>query len=125
MLSSSVDQTATIDFEIAVHLGEFKNINLSQKGIYAVRIRLLYGPQRRPIMPTGLFSAPSSLDSQTNEHQIPATRFITGCEVDDSDYSCKSRSVMIRYREEKHVRYVFSLLKLQYLISSVFISIRS
>lgn len=63
---------ASIDIELIAHLGEFRNIDLSQKGIYAVELGLYYGavaPSKK-IVPVGLFSAPSTLDSYVDGQKV-------------------------------------------------------
>lgn len=61
---------AEIDVEIAAHLGLFRNVDLLQKGVYAVRLKMAYGRPERTIVPTGLFSAPSSVDSFVDDHAV-------------------------------------------------------
>ncbi len=61
---------AEIDIEVAAHLGLFKNVDLLQKGVYAIRIKMAYGRPDRTIVPTGLFSAPSSVDSFVDDHAV-------------------------------------------------------
>lgn len=61
---------AEIDVEIAAHLGLFRNVDLLQKGVYAVRLKMAYGRPDRTIVPTGLFSAPSSVDSFVDDHAV-------------------------------------------------------
>lgn len=61
---------AAIDVELAAHLGLFRNVDLLEKGVYAVRLSLAYGRQDRKIVPTGLFSAPSTLGSHAGEHAV-------------------------------------------------------
>jgi hypothetical protein len=61
---------AEIDVEIAAHLGLFRNVDLLQKGVYAIRLKMAYGRPDRTIVPTGLFSAPSSVDSFVDDHAV-------------------------------------------------------
>jgi hypothetical protein len=61
---------AEIDVEIAAHFGDFKNIDLYNKGIYAIRVTLFYGQQEKKIAPTGIFSAPSKLYSWIGDSQV-------------------------------------------------------
>ncbi len=64
---------AEIDIEVAAHMGLFRNVDFLQKGVYAVRLKLAYGRPDRTIVPTGLFSAPSSVQSYVDDHAVKNT----------------------------------------------------
>jgi len=55
---------ASVDFDIIAHFGKLKNIDLSQRGIYYIQVKLFYGHDAKQVVnPVGVFSAPSTVDS--------------------------------------------------------------
>ena len=55
---------AAVDFDIIAHFGKLRNIDLSQRGIYYVQLKLFYGHDSKQLVnPVGVFSAPSTVDS--------------------------------------------------------------
>lgn len=61
---------ASIDIDLLAHLGEFKNVDLLQRGKYCVQVGLFYGEQKIKIIPVGIFSAPSSINSFVGEQRV-------------------------------------------------------
>ena len=61
-----------IEMDILVHLGEFMNVDLLQRGTYIVEASLLYGLEQKKILPIGLFSAPTYLESYVGEISVRA-----------------------------------------------------
>lgn len=93
---------ANLDFDLIVHLGYLENVDLSQTGIYVVQVTLMYGEDGTRIAPVGLFSAPSKLESTIGPQRIPAARLCSMCEVEDTSKTFRSRSIVVRYKDEKH-----------------------
>jgi hypothetical protein len=103
--------TANIDLDILCHLGFVKNIDLSNRGIFYIQVSLIYGEkpgvEGLKISPVGLFSAPSTLDSHINGASIASNNqdisYFEPCQIDENK-SFHTRSFIVRYRHEIHVR---------------------
>eukprot|EP01038_Epipyxis_sp_PR26KG_P010970 gene10970-14734_t len=93
---------ADLDFDVVAHLGYVRNIDLLQKGLYIIQVTLHYGKEGTRIAPVGLFSAPSTLQSYVKDRPLPPARLCNVCEVDDAERQFRSRSFVIRYKDEKH-----------------------
>ena len=53
-----------IDFDLMLHFGTLKNIDIYEKGIYFIQVTMKYGYDcRQKVAPVGVFSAPSMYDS--------------------------------------------------------------
>lgn len=61
---------ADLDFDIVVHLGFLRNIDLLSKGVYAVQIKLYYGLDGNLIAPVGMFSSPSTICSSVQGQTV-------------------------------------------------------
>lgn len=129
---------ADIDFDVLVHLGRFHALDISRRGIFAIRVCLSIGDEinfgslhynfnelnhdnmnvdtsrgsrQHPsskstfITPVGCFSAPTSFNAFINDYELDCPPPIYPSYVEDSDKSFRSRSFIIRYRDEVHVRY--------------------
>lgn len=94
--------TSSLDFDVSVHFGFLKNLDLLQKGVYSIRASLSYGPNKVLIMPISLFSSPHSLSSSVNNGDIiiPPVRMISCTELIENDRVYRSRSLLIRYCNE-------------------------
>jgi hypothetical protein len=93
----------SIDIDLFVHLGDIINIDLLQRGIYVIEVSLFYGLEKKKIVPIGLFSSPSHLDSHVGDTKIPGSdKMLYTCEVDEETHIFRTRSVIIRYKNEKH-----------------------
>eukprot|EP01031_Cornospumella_fuschlensis_P025969 gene25969-31360_t len=88
---------ASIDLDFLVHFGRFKNIDLSQKGLYRLEVVLTVNNGTKPIAPIGLFSSSSTLESN-----VPSVGLIEPCEVDDRTHTFRTRPVLILYKDEVH-----------------------
>ena len=61
---------ADVDFDIVLHLGYVRNLDMSEKGLYILQISLLCGEIGKKIAPVGLFAAPSCLDSYVENQKV-------------------------------------------------------
>ena len=53
-----------IDFDLLLHFGSLKNIDIYERGIYFIQVTIKYGHDcRHKVAPVGVFSAPSTYDS--------------------------------------------------------------
>ena len=59
---------ASLEIDLLLHLGEFFNANLLERGIYRIRVSMACGNQR--VVPVGMFTAPSTLDSFVGEQTV-------------------------------------------------------
>jgi hypothetical protein len=67
---------ASIDIDLLAHLGDFKNVDLLQRGKYCIQVGLYYGDQRIKIIPVGIFSAPSSTNSFVGDQRVSVGTFM-------------------------------------------------
>lgn len=61
---------ASIELDLVAHLGEFRNVDLLQKGVYRVQISLKCGTQSNAIAPVAIFSSSSTLDSFVDDMRV-------------------------------------------------------
>lgn len=61
---------ADLDFDIVAHLGFVRNVDLLNKGIYVVQIRLYYEVEGKLVAPVGMFSSPSSVGSEVQSQEV-------------------------------------------------------
>jgi Putative serine esterase (DUF676)/Protein FAM135 len=94
--------TGTVDYDIIVHLGTLRNVDMSSRGVYMIHLTLLYGYDMRCLIsPVGIFSAPSTLDSFVDEQRVasPPMDRMQPAGI-DSQQQFQSRSFVVRYANE-------------------------
>lgn len=67
---------ASIDIDLLAHLGDFKNVDLLQRGKYCIQVGLYYGDQKIKIIPVGIFSAPSSTNSFVGDQRVSVGQLV-------------------------------------------------
>jgi len=61
-----------VDIDLICHFGRLKNIDLSQRGIYFIQVKMFYGfNSSQSVYPVGVFSAPSTLDCFVGTQRVP------------------------------------------------------
>lgn len=60
-----------MEIDLLLHLGEFFNANLLERGVYRIRISMACGTQR--VVPVGMFTAPSTLDSFVGDQSVSSS----------------------------------------------------
>lgn len=88
------------EFELLIHLGRIRNVDLQHRGVYVIQLRLSHESQSYP--PSGNFSAPSTLDSYVGDRWLNAPRLMSICHIDDNEKYFRSRSFVVRFRDEIH-----------------------
>ncbi len=68
---------ASLEIDLLLHFGFFKNVNLLSRGIYRLKVSLVCGSQK--IVPVGMFAAPSSFHSFVDQQQVCSNFDTTGC----------------------------------------------
>ena len=67
---NSIIMKADLDFDIVIHLGFVRNVDLLNKGLYVVQVRLFYGLDGKIVSPVGMFSSPSSIASDVHGQAV-------------------------------------------------------
>jgi hypothetical protein len=62
----------TLDIDLLLHLGYFKNVNLLSKGFYRIKATLVCGSQK--VMPVGMFAASSTYHSFVRGQPVSLSR---------------------------------------------------
>lgn len=96
----------SVDYDVAVYLGSFRNLDLLYRGLYIIQASLLVADScvgQHVVAPvTGMSSCPSHLDSTVGDRYIPMCAVPIPCEIDDRSQCWRSRSLLIRYLDEQY-----------------------
>ncbi len=101
---------SSIDFDVVVHLGCLENIDLATRGVYYLELVLFYGKPSNykknknyiKITPVGMFSAPTTIQSNVKGQAIPLAPMLDHSQVDEINQSFRTRVFVIRYKDEIH-----------------------
>lgn len=96
----------SVDYDVAVYLGSFRNLDLLYRGLYIIQASLLVADScvgQHVVAPVaGMSSCPSHLDSTAGDRYIPMSTVPIPCEIDDRSQCWRSRSLLIRYLDEQY-----------------------
>lgn len=106
MTTTTTAVIGSVDYDVAVYLGSFRNLDLLYRGLYIIQASLLVADscvgQHVVAAVTGMSSCPSHLDSTVGDRYIPMCAVPIPCEIDDRSQCWRSRSLLIRYLDEQY-----------------------
>lgn len=96
----------TVDYDVAVYLGSFRNLDLLYRGLYIIQASLLVVDScvgQQAVAPvTGMSSCPSHLESSVGDRHISLCAVPISSEIDDRSQCWRSRSLLVRYLDEQY-----------------------